>query len=258
MTEHDQYREDLPLYAVGALTKEESERMKSHLAECSACSEELRSLNEAAAQIALAIEPATPNKHLKESLLSRLEGQRSEPLRSTRKARPQRVWFWAPALAAAVLVIVLGMLWQHNRGLLRENRELTANLKTDELLLHRSQVLIDTLTAADAQRVTLVAAGTKPRPEASAIYSPKARSLVLLAANLNPLPSRKTYELWLLPASGSKPIPAGTFQPDARGSATLVLSQFGGGVVAKGFAMTIENKPGSATPTMPIILSGTI
>ena len=257
MTDHDQYREDLPLYAVGALTGEESERMKAHLAECPACSEELRSLSEAAAQIALAIEPETPPEHLKERMFSRLEGRRSEPPGPIRRNRPRRAWLWAPAIAAAALVIVLGMLWQHDRGLLRENRELATQLKADELLLHRSQVLIDTLTAADAQRITLVAAGTKPRPEASAIYSPKAHSLVLLAANLNPLPSHKIYELWLLPANGAKPMPAGTFEPDARGTATLVLSQFGGGVVAKGFAMTIENKPGSATPTMPIILLGT-
>jgi anti-sigma-K factor RskA len=79
---------------------------------------------------------------------------------------------------------------------------------------------------------------------------------VLLAGNLNPLPPRKIYELWLLPASGKQPIPAGTFKPDAHGAATLVLSQFAGGVAAKGFAVTIENEPGSIVPTMPIILSG--
>ena len=79
---------------------------------------------------------------------------------------------------------------------------------------------------------------------------------MLLAGNLNPLPAHKTYELWLLPANGAQPMPAGTFKPDARGSAALVLSQFGDGVAAKGFAVTIEDEPGSTVPTMPIVLSG--
>ena len=257
MTAHDQYRDDLPLYAVGALTKEESERMKVHLAECSACSDELRSLSEAAAQIVLAVEPEAPPKQLRGKLLSRLEDQHSERLGSIRRTRRRSAWFWVPAFAAAILAIVCAALWQHDRGVLRENRELAAKLKTNDLLLHRARALVDTLTASDAQHFTLVAAGAKPQPEARAVYSAKEHSLVLLAGNLNPLPAHKTYELWLLPTNGAQPIPSGTFEPDARGSATLILSEFAGGIAAKGFAVTIENEPGSATPTMPIVLSGT-
>jgi len=51
MTAHEQYRDDLPLYSVGALSSEESERLQRHLAGCFACREELNSLNEAAAQM---------------------------------------------------------------------------------------------------------------------------------------------------------------------------------------------------------------
>lgn len=257
MTAHDQYRDDLPLYAVGALTKEESEQIKAHLVECSACSQELGTLRETAAQIALAVEPAVPPERLRGELLSRLEDERSKQLGSIRRTWSRSAWFWAPAFAAAVLIIALAVLWQRDRGLLQQNRDLEAKLEANQLLLRRSRVLIDTLTAADAQEVTLVATGAKPQPEARTIYSAKQGSLVLLAGNLNPLPTHKTYELWLLPANGAQPIPAGTFEPDSHGSATLLLSQFAGGVAAKGFAVTIENEPGSATPTMPIVLSGT-
>lgn len=263
MTAHEQYREDLPLYAVGALTSEESELLQRHLAECSACTQELRNLNEAAAQIAIAVEPAAPPPRLREQLLARLEDQRSAQVAGTggkdlsRGFRLQGAWVWAPAFATAVLALVSVALWRHDRELVRENQELAAKLETNDSALRQARALVDTLTAADAQHFTLVAAGAKPLPEAKAVYSSRQRSLVLLAGNLNPLPVHKIYELWLLPANGAQPIPAGTFHPDARGSATLVLSQLADSVTAKGFAVTIEDEPGSATPTMPIILSGT-
>ncbi len=276
MTAHEEYRDDLPLYAVGALTSEEAERIKRHLAECPACREELQAFEEAASHIAMAVEPQAPPARLKQQLLARLESEppvpalpmtesplpARTPVRSREAVREQRTrgaWFWAPAFATACLAIVSLGLWREDRALFRELREqerLTAEMQTNAQVLERARALIGTLTDANALHVTLAAAGAKPQPEAKAVYSPQQHSLVLLAGNLNPLPAHKTYELWLLPASGAQPVPAGTFEPDARGSATLVLSQFADGAAAKGFAVTIENEPGAATPTMPIILSG--
>jgi anti-sigma-K factor RskA len=275
MTAHEEYRDDLPLYAVGALTGEESERMKRHLAECSECREELLGLEEAAAQIALAVEPQAPPARLKGELLARLEGESYKPLvaapaapartpvRDREPIRERRAWggwFWAPAFAAACLAIFSLALWRQDADLVRELRQqeqLTAQMEANAQVMERARALIGTLTDASAQHVTLAAAGAKPQPEAKAVYSSQHHSLVLLASNLNPLAAHKTYELWLLPASGAPPVPAGTFEPDARGSATLVLSQFADGAAAKGFAVTIENEPGATTPTMPIVLSGT-
>jgi anti-sigma-K factor RskA len=274
MTSHQEYRDDLPLYAVGALTKDESKQLERHLAECEECREELQSFRAAASQIAMAVEPETPPARVRQQLLARLEGERSrlplaepttappKPARDRGEARKPRgwdAWFWVPAFATSCLAIVSVGLWREDRALFRELRQqehLTADLETNQRVLEKARALIDTLTAADAQHITLAAAGAKPQPEAKAVYSSQQHSLVLLAGNLNPLPANKTYELWLLPANGSPPIPAGTFAPDAHGSATLVLSQFADGAAAKAFAVTIENEPGAVTPTMPIILSG--
>jgi anti-sigma-K factor RskA len=261
MTAHDPYRDNLSLYAVGALASEESELLERHLQKCSSCREELRILTEAAGQIAMAVGPTTPPAHLRGRLLARLRDERSRqrtPLHGSQgRWRTYRAWFWAPAFASAILFIGFATVWTHERELVRENRELTTRLKADDSAVRRARELISTLTAGDAQQVTLVSTAAKPQPEAKAVYSPQQRDLVLLAGNLNPLPVHKTYQLWLLPANGAQPMPAGTFKPDARGSAALVLSQFGGGVPAKGFAVTIEDEPGSAVPTMPIVLSGT-
>jgi len=261
VTAHDQYRDDLSLYAVGALSREESELLDRHLAECPACREELRVLNDAAAQIAMAVDPAAPPARLREQLAARLQEEKfrlaSGDRFSASVLRLRPMWFWVPAFAAAILAVAVAVLWIRNRAALQVNQELTAELESSKATAQEARSLINMLSASDAQRITLVAAGTRPQPEAKAVYSLRQRSLVLLASNLNPLPAHKVYELWLLPASGAPPIPAGTFRPDAQGSATLVSSQFTGAVPAKGFAVTVENEPGAATPTLPIVLSGT-
>jgi anti-sigma-K factor RskA len=82
-------------------------------------------------------------------------------------------------------------------------------------------------------------------------------TLIFLASNLQPLQPAKTYELWLIPAGeGQNAIPAGTFHPDARGNANVIMPPLPKGVEAKAFGVTIEDEGGSATPTQPIILAG--
>ncbi len=264
MTAHQEYRENLPLLAVGALTAEETVLLERHLAGCDECREELRALTEAAAQIALAVEPAVPSASSRDRLVAQLNREQPIPSDGSRVSRTApapspagKAWFWIPAFASLILAFSLAALWTQNRKLATANQQLASRLSDSEVAAQHARELIDTLTAGDAVQVNLVAGATKPQPQAKAVYSSRQRNLVLLASNLNPLPAHKAYELWLLPTNSSPPLPAGTFKPDSRGSATLVLSQFGGGVSAKGFAVTIEDESGAATPTMPIVLSGT-
>src|SRR5439155_549248 len=72
--------------------------------------------------------------------------------------------------------------------------------------LQRAREVVETLTATDAMRVTLVAAKTAPQPQGKAIYVRNRSSLIFLASNLPTLPPQKAYELWLIPTSGA-PIP---------------------------------------------------
>jgi anti-sigma-K factor RskA len=68
--------------------------------------------------------------------------------------------------------------------------------------------------------------------------------------------ANKTYELWLIPANGQAPIPAGLFQPDANGTASVVFPSLPVGIDAKAFGVTVEDAQGAATPTLPIVMSG--
>jgi len=116
--------------------------------------------------------------------------------------------------------------------------------------------VLDTLTDKTALRVTLTKPKTKAAPVARATYVASRGTLVFLASNLAPLSANKVYQLWLMPADQSKPVPAGTFVPDARGNASIVNTQFLQPVAAKGFSVTIEKEGGSPVPTLPLILAG--
>ena len=85
---------------------------------------------------------------------------------------------------------------------------------------------------------------------------PERGALIFVANHLEQVPASKTYELWIIPANGSAPIPAGTFRPDANGTASVILPPLPQGVPAKAFGVTIENEGGADKPTMPIVLSG--
>jgi anti-sigma-K factor RskA len=96
-----------------------------------------------------------------------------------------------------------------------------------------------------------------PAPQGRAIYVANKGTLIFVANNLEPLPPEKTYELWLIPTTeNGTPIPAGIFRPDERGNANVILPPLPKGVEAKAFGVTIEDKDGAMTPTMPIILAG--
>jgi anti-sigma-K factor RskA len=118
--------------------------------------------------------------------------------------------------------------------------------------------VLDVLTAKDSKRVLLTSAKTRPEPAGRAIYLAETGGLVFQANDLEQLADNKTYELWVIPANGQAPIPAGLFRPDASGSASVLLPTLPKGVPAKAFGVTIEKAEGSATPTAPIILAGAV
>jgi anti-sigma-K factor RskA len=104
-------------------------------------------------------------------------------------------------------------------------------------------------------RMTLVATKSSAQPQVKTIYQPQKGHVLLLANNLPTLPDDKVYELWLMPANGGAPMPAGTFTPDDKGSTLMMHAMDNGGIEAKAFAVTVEPRGGSQSPTMPIVMA---
>ena len=119
-----------------------------------------------------------------------------------------------------------------------------------------ANTLMETMKDPTATHFVLTGTEQKPPPAGRVTYVADKGSLLLVASNLDKLPPYKIYELWLIPEDGHDPIPAGTFRPDARGFASVVLPELPKGIVAKTFGVTIEDGEGSQLPTMPIVLKG--
>ncbi|RRA47547.1 anti-sigma factor [Acidipila sp. EB88] len=163
---------------------------------------------------------------------------------------------WAGwAAAAAMLVVATGLKQDRDalRGALTAENAQFARIEADAA---RAEHVLHALSDPSAVRVNLALPKAPAAPGARATYEPRSGTLLLQASNMAPLPGARVYELWLIPADGGKPLPAGTFAPDAHGNASLLMPRLASGAGVKAFGITIEPVGGSATPTMPIVLAG--
>ncbi|PYV53400.1 MAG: hypothetical protein DMG90_02595 [Acidobacteria bacterium] len=252
MSVHEQFAEDLALLALGSLQGDQRAAVEQHLAGCPSCRRELEQLRGDMSLLALSTAGPKPPARAKERLMSAIANQP----RAQRSESPPVPWWavlgWA---AAAAMIIMVALLWQQNQTLEQHVANLSAELKQQQAELANAREVVATLTRPDAV-VTVVTANTRPQPQGKAFYVRDQARLVFIASNLPQLPPQKAYELWLIPANGKAPVPAGVFKPDVRGSAAVINPPLPVGVEPKAFAMTIEPEQGSSTPTMPIVMVG--
>ncbi len=253
MSAHEQFAEDLALYALGSLDGETAVPLEQHLEECAACRQELARLEGDMALLALTTSGPAPPQRARQRLLKAIT---REP-RSLRTVFLRRRWWtMAPVFASLVLALFAIMLWRENARQRDRIEALKADAARNQATFEEAKHLLVLLTDPSAQHITLVAAQAKPQPAGKAIYMPRNGALVFMASNLAPLAPEKTYELWLVPMHGDKPMPAGTFKPDPKGNAMVMMPPMSPGVEAKTFAVTIEPEGGSTSPTMPMVLVG--
>lgn len=253
MTTHEQFAEDLALYALGSLEGDAVGPLERHLEECAACRQELARLEGDMALLALTTAGPSPPQRARQRLLKAIS---REP-RSLRTVLTRRRWWTlAPVFASLVLAIFAILLWRENARQRDRIEAMRADAALNQASFEEAKHLLALLTDPSAMHVTLVAARAKPQPAGKAIYMPGNGALVFMASNLAPLAPAQTYELWLVPMHGGKPMPAGMFKPDPQGNAMVMMPPMTAGVEARTFAVTIEPDGGSATPTMPMVLVG--
>jgi anti-sigma-K factor RskA len=277
--------DDLALYAMQLLPTDDAAIITRHLEYCAECRAELARVHNDLAACAAAVDLQSPPAAARQRLIQQVAREkkivpapsaqaqpRPEPHppipafgrsgsvfaeEAPRRSAGRSFLAWSGWGIAAGLAVALGFLYG-DRSALRETLASQAGeiqrLNADAASAHQ---LMDALTDPRAVRVTLTA---KPQPRTAPIggvtYNPEKGTLVFLASDLNPLQVLKTYELWVIPADGSAPIPAGTFHPDDQGNASVIMLDLPRGVAAKAFGVTIEPDGGSESPTPPIILAG--
>lgn len=272
-------RDDLVLFAMQLLSAEDAAIAAAHIAGCPECRKELAEVQGDLAVYAQSVEVQTPPAGARERLLKQVAHEKKVipvetaaepelPIRGfggrgslTEDDLPPRgfagrVFPWLGWALAAGLAVTAGNFYMQRsalQGSIAEQKDQIAQLTTDAATAHE---VMETMTDRNAMRVTLTKAQTAPVPQARATYVAEKGLLIFQANNMEPLQPAKVYELWLIPANGSNPIPAGTFHPDEHGYASVMMPPLPKGVEAKAFGVTIENEGGSQTPTLPIIMVG--
>jgi anti-sigma-K factor RskA len=269
MSQHEEFADELALYALDALTGDDRARVDQHLATCTACRRELEELRGDAALLALSAAGARPPQRARKRLLEAVASEAAanatlaQNARSSGTPAPRVVeassrhswWGWLGWAATAAVLVLAAAFWKENAVLKQSLATASSREAESAREMEALRKIAEPILEPEAQQVTLVAAKTPPQPQGKAFYLRSRGSLVFLANNLSPLPPQKAYELWLIPVSGA-PIPAGVFKPNAHGSASVVNPPLPAGMEAKAFAITIENEAGATTPTMPIVMMG--
>ena len=124
MSVHEQFAEDLALYALGALQGEERVSLEKHLDGCAGCRRELEQLRGDMALMALSTAGPVPPRRARQRLI---EAVAREPRRSVAPAR-RRWWTLVPWVAAAALAAGLVALWLQNSDLQRRIARLAGSV----------------------------------------------------------------------------------------------------------------------------------
>jgi anti-sigma-K factor RskA len=216
-------------YAIDALDDIERAQFERHLSTCAECRAEVDGLRETGGLLADAV-AVTPPPALRDRVLADIATVRPLPP-VTAPAEPRRRRFRPAALvAAAAAVIALGgtaVVWHP-----WEESSQTQLSAVDQVL-----------QADDAQEFTQKLSGGA---EVTIVRSPELKQAVLVAKDMPPPPSGKTYELWLNQGTERGMEPAGLMN----GNQSPVLLK-GDAATASGAGITVEPPGGSDTPTLP-------
>lgn len=279
--------EDLPLYAMQLLTPEEMEELTSSLHHSVEGRKVLAEFYADLSLLAHTTEMHEPPAVARQRLLKHVAREKKEvsagpldkyavPVESftpqiayspsallddepVEKSFGAKAMPWVGWLLAAGLAAFSFLEYQQTDSLKSTVARVKAQDADTLLKAKLASELLDTMKDPQAVHATLrVAADAKPLPTGRVVYAADKGSLLFVGNNLQMLPPSKTYELWLIPADGTKAIPAGVFRPDERGYATVVTPELLRGVQAKAFGITVEDAEGSEVPTAPVLLQGSV
>lgn len=231
---HDEIRELLPAYAIGAVDPDERAQVEAHLATCRACRERLYDFEALAEDLLYAVPPAEVPPRVEARLRSKLRAERG------RRRRPT-FFRWRALAVAAVIALFLGVnaYWVVQTRRLEQQVQLQA-----------------TALAALAEAPTLVLQGDTVAPQARGVLymRPDAHVALLHIYNLPPLPPDKAYQVWLI-HNGQRDSGA-LFQVRDQTEVVVLIQAPKPMAEYQAVGITIEPASGSPGPTGPRVLFG--
>ena len=252
---HEPSRDELLLYAAGALPEPEQAELEAHLrGGCPRCQADLSSADAVLLDLALSPAPVEPSPAVKARLLERVRRSSEARVASANRARlaPARRRYFAAAGIAALVAATLAAafverfavaplraradaLEERVRGLgeeldtlAGERDELRAQVDEQDREIGTLEEAADTnaelirfLRSPDLHSVALVATVRQPDAQARVFWTWDDYACHLHAEGLQPLVSEHVYALWLDTEAGET-IRVGSFVPGPRGEGTLL------------------------------------
>ena len=226
---HQELRDDLAAYALGALEEREVERLSAHLEGCEECRRQLRWLESAVELLPRTVEQLEPPPRLRESLLETVRGEAApagrEPPRAAGESWLHRVGLtvWRPATAvAAAVMLVVGAVAGYLIG-----------------------------EPSGGGTTTLEAQAMPNAPKARGSLEREGNSGILRVQGMPALASNQVYEVWV--QRDGKLEPSSLFVPRTNRSGDAAVPDGLNG--ADAVLVTKEPSGGSEQPTSPPVLS---
>jgi anti-sigma-K factor RskA len=229
---HEEYKENIGAYVLGALPELEAELLERHLTSCESCRAEVEQLQPVPAAIARSVPQVVPPLSLKTSLMATLNAEAAAraaaaPAERRRERRSFGSWIAAlqprVAVALALGVLALGVV---------------------------VGVAADKIAGGGGPATTTVAAKIDrkqmPTGQASLVVNGSTGKLELTGAPQPP--SGRVYQLWY--QHGKMIERGGTFRPRSDGSYDADVPVAGANAVM----VTVEHTGGAPAPTGPPVM----
>jgi anti-sigma-K factor RskA len=246
----------IPFYALDALSDQERELVESYLAEHPEIREQISDLQSATDALPYSVTPVEPQHRLKEALMARVSvDKRASEQKQVSRPSEKRwanlfpAFSFAVTTVAVIWVVILNIqLSQLRKDVSSLNQAVIAQSNSLEQI--NSKLPQTPVSAA----MTISLKGTKVQPQAQGqlIADPKSESAVLVITGLSQLEAGKTYQVWLIDASGPKS--AGLLTVNANGQGVIIVTSDSDIGSFKSLGISVEPAGGSSKPTGDIVV----
>ena len=263
------FEELLPAYALGALDGDDLRELEEHLAGgCEECRPQLALWVGDLEELAATIEPVQPSEVTRTRVL-RLAGAGGGAAAPAPASLPATVRTPAWMKIAALLLLALAVwglagqarmarevhaLAEERDRLSRQVETLSQEVGRIRSESQRAELALSVLAAPGVQSVALAGLGPTPQAAGRTYVNPRSGDALFYAFGLPTLPEDKTYELWFF--AGGKPVAAGTFGVDPRGTGSVRVERRIDPAQIQAWAVTIEPAGGLPQPSGAVVLKG--
>lgn len=191
----------------------------------------------------------TPPAYLKQKIFEaiRPEGKiismpakETTPVKRIRPAAPG----WLKIAAAACFILLAGSLWW-NMNLKNENRNLKADLNSSAERLTQLEADAKALQGSGIKMARMDGTANSPQSFATVYWDTTSHDVYLLINNMPQPASDQQYQLWAL--LNGQPVDMGVVEITEK---PLQLYRMKNAQAAQAFAITLEKKGGSPTPSL--------